>query len=66
MSVYTGADGPTEAQTLRYNTSGVTGGRIRYQQTAFDEFQAGDSAQLQQGALFYAATATNSKKPRRA
>ncbi|MEV6605338.1 hypothetical protein [Kutzneria sp. NPDC051319] len=60
ISVYTGADGPTEAQTLRYTTSGVTGGRIRYQQTAFDEFQAGDSATLQQGAVFYAATATNS------
>lgn len=60
ITVYTGADGPTEAQTLRYTTSGVTGGRIRYQQTAFDEFQAGDSAILQQGALFYAATATNS------
>ena len=60
ISVYTGADGPTEAQTLRYNTSGVAGGRIRYQQTAFDEFQDGDSAQLQQGALFYAAPATDS------
>lgn len=60
ISVYTGADGPTEAQTLRYSTSGVAGGRIRYQQTAFDEFQDGDSAQLQQGALFYAAPATDS------
>ncbi|MFI9383820.1 hypothetical protein [Kutzneria sp. NPDC052558] len=60
VSVYTAADGPTEAQTLRYTTSAVTGGRIRYQQTAFDEFQSGDSAQLQQGALFYAAPATNS------
>ncbi|MFC0543678.1 hypothetical protein [Kutzneria chonburiensis] len=60
ITVYTAADGPTESQTLRYNTSSVTGGRIRYQQTAFDEFQAGDSATLQQGALFYASTATDS------
>ena len=60
ITVYTGADGPTEAQTLRYSTPSLTGGRIRYQQTAFDEFQDGDSAQLQQGALFYAAPATDS------
>ncbi|MFC0437496.1 hypothetical protein [Kutzneria buriramensis] len=60
VTVYTGADGPTEASTLRYTDSGVTGGRIRYQQTAFDEFQDGDNAVLQQGALFYAAPATDS------
>lgn len=60
LSVWTGADGPTSAQTLRYSSDRVTGDRIRYQQTAFDEFQAGDSAELQQGALFYAATAANS------
>jgi hypothetical protein len=60
VSVFTGADGATSAQTLRYSTDRVSGDRIRYQQTAFDEFQAGDSAELQQGALFYASPATNS------
>ncbi|GAA3433779.1 hypothetical protein [Kutzneria kofuensis] len=60
ITVYTGADGPTESQTLRYTTASLTGGRIRYQQTAFDEFQDGDNSVLQQGALFYAAPATDS------
>jgi hypothetical protein len=59
VSVYTGADGPTPAQTVRYSTGKVTGDRIRYQQVAFDEYQDGDSAELQQGALFYAAPATS-------
>ena len=59
VSVWTGADGATSAQTLRYTTDRVTGDRIRYQQTAFDEFQEGDSAELKQGALFYAAPATS-------
>ena len=60
VHVWTGADGPTPAQTLRVDTDAVTGDRIRYQQTAFDEYQKGDSAELQQGALFYAAPATES------
>jgi len=60
ITVYNASDGPTEAQTLRYHTSSFSGGRIRYQQTAFDEYQNGDSGQLQQGALFYAAPATDS------
>jgi hypothetical protein len=60
VSVWTGADGATSTQTLRYSTDRLTGGRIRYEQTAFDEFQEGDSAELQQGALFYAAPATSS------
>ncbi|MFD1050885.1 hypothetical protein ACFQ1S_37840, partial [Kibdelosporangium lantanae] len=60
VSVWTGADGATSADTLRYSTDQVTGDRIRYQQTAFDEFQDGDSAELKQGALFYAAPATSS------
>jgi hypothetical protein len=60
ISVWTGADGSTSADTLRYTTDQVTGDRIRYQQTAFDEFQDGDSAELKQGALFYAAPATSS------
>lgn len=60
MSVhtYTAADGPTPADTLRYSTDRVSGGLIRYQQTAFDEYQQGDSAELRQGALFYGAPAT--------
>lgn len=60
VSVWTGADGATSSQTLRYTTDRVSGDRIRYQQTAFDEFQDGDSAELQQGAVFYAAPATDS------
>jgi hypothetical protein len=59
VSVWTGADGATSAQTLRYSTGPVAADRIRYQQTAFDEYQDGDSAELQQGALFYAAPATS-------
>jgi hypothetical protein len=59
MRVYTGADGSTPAQTLRYDTTTVTGGRIRYQQAAFVEYQDGDSAELRQGALFWAAPASD-------
>jgi hypothetical protein len=58
VHVYTGANGSTPAQTLRYDTARVTGGLIRYQQTAFDEYQQGDSAELAQDALFYGAPAT--------
>ncbi|WP_248960007.1 hypothetical protein [Sphaerisporangium perillae] len=60
VHVWNGADGPTPSQTLRMDTDRYTGDRIRYQQTAFDEFQQGDSAELQQGALFYAAPAGES------
>lgn len=60
VHVWTGADGPTSAQTLRLDTDRYAGDRIRYQQVAFDEFQQGNSAELQQGALFYAAPATES------
>lgn len=60
VNVWTGADGPTSAQTLRVTTDRVAGDRIRYQQVAFDEYQQGDSAELQQGALFYGAPATAS------
>ena len=60
VHVWNGADGPTSSQTLRMDTDRYTGDRIRYQQTAFDEFQQGDSAELQQGALFYAAPAGES------
>ncbi len=60
VSVWTGADGPAPAQTLRADTDRVAGDRIRYRQVAFDEFQQGDSAELQQGALFYGAPATES------
>ncbi|MGW5720278.1 hypothetical protein ACWEVP_29205 [Amycolatopsis sp. NPDC003865] len=60
VKVWTGADGPTPSNTLRADTVSVTGERIRYRQVAFDEFQQGDSAELQQGALFYGAPATES------
>ncbi|MBP2326840.1 hypothetical protein JOF56_007225 [Kibdelosporangium banguiense] len=59
VSVSTGADNGSPAETLRYSTDQGASGRIRYPQTAFVEYQAGDSAELQQGALFYAATASN-------
>jgi hypothetical protein len=59
VSVSTGADGAAPANTLHYTTDQVGSTRIRYPQVAFDEFQAGDSALLQEGAIFYAATATN-------
>ncbi|GAA4670644.1 Ca2+-dependent phosphoinositide-specific phospholipase C [Amycolatopsis dongchuanensis] len=58
--VWTGADGATPAQTLRYSTPSVGGARIQYPQVAFDEYQDGDSAELRQGAVFYAAPATHS------
>lgn len=60
VRVWTGADGPTPAQTLRVDTDRHTGDRIRFQQVAFDEFQKGNSAELQQDALFYAAPAGES------
>ncbi|MEV0593870.1 hypothetical protein [Nonomuraea cavernae] len=60
VHVWTGADGPTPSQTLRVDTDAFAGDRIRYRQVAFDEFQQGDSAELRQGALFYAAKAGES------
>ncbi|MGW0811078.1 hypothetical protein [Nonomuraea sp. NPDC002799] len=60
VHVWTGADGPTPAQTLRVDTDRYTGDRIRYPQLAFIEFQQGNSAELQQNALFYAAPAGES------
>ncbi|MEU4672280.1 hypothetical protein AB0F91_30955 [Amycolatopsis sp. NPDC023774] len=54
VTVSTGADGPTPA--LRYATDRVSGERVRYPQVGFDEHQKGDPAELQQDALFYAAT----------
>jgi hypothetical protein len=58
VTVWTGADGPTPAQTLRADTDHVPGERIRTRQVAFAEYQKGDSAELQQGALFYGAPST--------
>lgn len=60
VHVYTAADGATPANTLRVSTDRVSGARIQYPQTAFDEYQDGDSAELRQGALFYGAPATHS------
>lgn len=59
VTVYTQADGATPSQTLRDSTDQVTGQRIAYRQTAFVEYQDGDAAELKQGALFYAAPATD-------
>ncbi|GAA2206116.1 hypothetical protein GCM10009850_015740 [Nonomuraea monospora] len=60
VRVWTGADGATSAQTLRVDTDRHAGDRVRYRQVAFTEFQQGDSAELRQGALFYAAQANAS------
>ncbi len=60
VTIWTGADGPTPAQTLRVTTGRIAGDRVRYRQVAFDEYQQGDSTELQQGALFYGAPATAS------
>jgi hypothetical protein len=57
VHVYTGADGATPAQTLRVSTDRVAGARVQYEQAAFDEYQQGDPAELQD-ALFYGAPAT--------
>jgi hypothetical protein len=59
VHVYTGADGPTPAETLRYDTDAdpVKGERIRYEQTAFVEYQDGDSTDMLRDALFWAAPA---------
>jgi hypothetical protein len=59
VTVWTGVDGAAPAQTLLYSTDRIGSGRIRYVQTAFDEYQSGDSAFLQEDATFYAATATD-------
>jgi hypothetical protein len=59
VTVWTGTDGAAPAQTLLYSTDRINSDRIRYVQTAFDEYQSGDSAFLQEGAVFYAATATD-------
>ncbi|GAB4057168.1 PI-PLC domain-containing protein [Catellatospora paridis] len=59
VTVSTGADGAAPATTLRYATDRVGSTRIRHEQVAFDEFQAGDSALLAEGAIFYASTASN-------
>ncbi|MFF4190075.1 hypothetical protein [Nonomuraea sp. NPDC001831] len=60
VHVWTGADGPTPSRTLRVDTDAFTGDRIRHRQVAFAEFQQGDSAELRQDALFYAAPAGQS------
>ncbi|WP_157254468.1 hypothetical protein [Nonomuraea typhae] len=60
VRVRTAADRATPAETLRVDTDRVTGDLIRYQQVAFHEFQKGNSAELQQDALFYAAPASES------
>lgn len=60
ISVSTAAYGVTSAHTLRYATRTVNGGLIRYPQVAFDEYQNRDSAELKQGAIFYATDASDS------
>lgn len=47
------------AGTLTATTDRAPAERIRYPQVAFVEYQAGDSAELKDGALFWAATASN-------
>ena len=57
VTVWTGSDGVTPAQTLRYSTDRAAPDRIRYQQWAFVEYQSGEGDELREGALFYGATA---------
>jgi hypothetical protein len=45
--------------TLTVTTDRVAATRIRYQQLAFDEYQDGDSAELKDGSIFWAATASD-------
>ena len=45
--------------TLTATTDRAPADRIRYTQLAFVEYQAGDSAELKDGAIFWAATASN-------
>jgi hypothetical protein len=59
VTVTTGVNGAAPSTTPLYATGGVGATRIRYPQVAFDEYQDGDSALLREGALFYAATATD-------
>jgi hypothetical protein len=59
VTVRSGADGAAPAQTLLYSTDRVGSDRIRYAQTAFDEYQDGEGAALREGALFYGAPATD-------
>jgi hypothetical protein len=58
VQVFTAADGPTPATTLRYTTEAITGGRIRYEQAAFVEYQSSDPPEMRDGAWYYAAPAT--------
>lgn len=44
---------------LAYSAGQIVGKRIAYEQVFFVEFQAGNSAELQDGAIFYADTATD-------
>ncbi|KAH7096437.1 PLC-like phosphodiesterase [Auriculariales sp. MPI-PUGE-AT-0066] len=44
---------------LVYSSGSFVGKRIAYEQVAFVEFQSGNSAELQDGAIFYAATASD-------
>ena len=60
VHVYLAADGATPSNTLRVSTDRISGARIQYQQTAFCEYQDGDSAELRENALFYGAPATRS------
>jgi len=60
VTVYTGADGASPSNTLRYATDRVADERLRYYQRAFVEFQDGDGTELQSGAWYYGAPATHS------
>lgn len=60
VKVYTGTDSAGTDDTLLYDTPQVAGGRIRYLQLCFVEFQKGDSSQLEDDGLwFYAASGSS-------
>jgi putative Ig domain-containing protein len=58
VSVFTAPDHATPNQTLQYSTNTVGLARITYEQVMFVEYQQGDSEELLEGAIFYAATAS--------
>ncbi|MBA8923153.1 hypothetical protein BC739_000350 [Kutzneria viridogrisea] len=59
VTVSTGSDGTSPADTLRASTDRAAAENIRYEQLAFVEYQPDDGTELQRTALFYAAPSSN-------
>lgn len=58
--VWSGLDGAAPSSTLLYGTPSVFQDRIRYEQTAFVEYQPGDAEVIREHAAFYAGSASDS------